>query len=75
MQRGREVREQAQAVAGDSDALREAGGQLPGEGGHSFADDVAALMSRQTHPSSYAVHGIDQIPRAGLNAPHEPLAL
>jgi hypothetical protein len=38
-------------VAGDSDALREAGGQLPGDGGHSFADDVAALMSRQTRTS------------------------
>ena len=50
-QRGREVREQAQAVAWYSDALREAGGQLPGDGDHSCADDVAALMSRQTRPS------------------------
>ena len=32
--RGREVRERAQAVASDSDALREAGAQLPGDGGH-----------------------------------------
>jgi hypothetical protein len=43
--------ELAQAVASDSDALREVGSQLPGDGGHSFADDVAALMSRQTHPN------------------------
>ena len=32
--RGREVRERAQAVASDSDALREAGARLPGDGGH-----------------------------------------
>ena|SRR5215210_3376098 len=54
-QRGREVREQARAVASDSDALRETGDKLPGDGGHSFADDVVALMSRQTHPNSPAL--------------------
>ncbi len=45
------VSKQAQAVAWHSDALREAGGQLPGDGGHSIADDMAALMSHQTRPS------------------------
>jgi hypothetical protein len=29
-------------------ALRRAGGQLPGDGGHRLSDDVAAFVNRQT---------------------------
>jgi hypothetical protein len=50
-------------VARYSNPLREAGGQLPGDGGHSFTDDVVVLMSRQTRPSRASVlaTGLDAI--------------
>ncbi len=53
-QRGGEVREPAQAVARGGDEVREAGGQLPGDGPHRLADDLAVLVSHQTRPSPRA---------------------
>ena len=56
-QRGGEVREPAQAVAGGRNALREAGGQLPGDGGHRCADDLVVLVNRQTRPRASSQGG------------------
>jgi hypothetical protein len=50
--RWRGARTGSRAAARRGDALRGAGGQPPGDGGHSFAGDVTALTSRQTHPSA-----------------------
>ena len=46
--------EPAKAVAGDSDALREAGGQLPGGGGHRLVDDLVEHVNHQTRPRTAA---------------------
>ncbi len=45
-QRGGAVHEQAQAVARGGDKVREAGGQLPGDGGHRRLDDLVVLVNR-----------------------------
>lgn len=50
-QRGGEVREPAQATAGCSQALREAGDELPGDGGHRRANDLVVHEDNQTCPN------------------------
>jgi hypothetical protein len=44
---------QAQAVAGDSDALRETGGQLSCGGRDRLAHDLAGIMNHQTDPNQH----------------------
>ena len=49
-QRGGALRGQAQAVAGDRNALREARGQLPGGGGHRRARGLVNRLRAQARP-------------------------
>src|SRR5215211_2714079 len=62
-QRGGAVREPTQAVARDRHPVREAGGQLPGHGGHHRADGLSGLVNHQTRPS------LVRSPLLGNNAP------
>ena len=61
-QRGEEVSQPTQAVARGGYAIREAGGQLPGDGGHRRADDLVVLMNHQTRPSPKASVLLNQLP-------------
>jgi hypothetical protein len=56
-QRGREVRQPVQAVAGHSNPVQETGGQLPGDGSHSGANYLAILVNHQTRPRGALVSG------------------